>query len=191
MAFTVLALVVGAALGLCSGGRIRNVAGHPIRAWWLLIGGVGLLAALGHVSAGSVGALGMLAGNCFLLAFAAMNRTLVGIGIIAVGLAANALVIGLNGGMPVRPQAVVAAHIADRQGLADVAYGNRHHREHPGDKLRWLGDIIPVREFHEVLSFGDIVLAIGVADVIAHLLHPRRRPLDRGPTSVAQPELSP
>jgi len=175
MTFTVLALAIGAAIGLCAGGRPRNISAHPVRAWWLLIVGVALQAAGSRVGGGAAGTLGFLATYACLLAFAAKNRTLIGMGIIAVGLGANALVIGLNGGMPVRAEAVVAAHISDQQGLAGVAYGHRHHRERSRDRLRWLGDIIPLPELHQVLSFGDVVLAVGVADVMAHLLQPRRR----------------
>ena len=168
MALTVLALVVGGFIGLCSGGRPRYVAQHQVRAWWLLLLGVALEVAAARLDLGGPGpgnAAVMLGYGC-LLAFAAFNRSLVGMGIVAVGLAANALVIGINGGMPVRPTAVAAAH---------VDYGRLHHRERPGDQLSWLGDVIPVRRLHVVVSFGDLILAVGVADVVAHLLHRRRR----------------
>lgn len=178
MTFTVVALAVGAVIGLLTGGRPKNVAGHRLVAGWLLVLGVILRTAAGRVDLGPVGIIGLLAGYGCLLAFAARNPTLVGTGIVALGLAANALVIAVNGGMPVRTSAVVAAHITDRPGLATLNYGRLHHREHSGDRLRPLGDIIPLPRTHEVLSFGDLILAVGVADLVAHLLHPkhRRRP---------------
>jgi hypothetical protein len=115
----------------------------------------------------------MLLGYACLLGFAASNRSLVGIGVVAVGLAANALVIGINGGMPVRASAVIDAHIADPEGLSRVNYGHRHHLESSGDKLTFLGDIIPLQPLHAVVSFGDLILAFGVADLAGHLLHRR------------------
>jgi hypothetical protein len=94
----------------------------------------------------------------------------VGIGVVVIGVAANALVIGINDGMPVRPSAVVAAHITSRADEPLLGYGFRHHREGPGDQLRPLADIIPIPPFRQVVSFGDLILAIGVAATVAHLL---------------------
>jgi hypothetical protein len=168
MALTVLALLVGGVIGLCTGGRPRFVAQHQVRAWWLLLVGILLqfTAAKVDVGGAAMGNAIVVVGYVSLLAFAAFNRSLVGMGTVAVGLAANALVIGINGGMPVRPAAVAAAR---------VEYGRLHHAEGPGDRLSWLGDVIPARQLHLVVSFGDLILAVGVADVVAHLLHRRRR----------------
>src|SRR6516165_1803444 len=168
MALTLLALLVGGLIGLCSGGRPRYIAQHPVQAWWLLLLGVVLQLAAARLDLGSTGVenAAVLAGYVCLLTFAALNRSLVGMGIVVVGLAANALVIGINGGMPVRPAAVEAAH---------VDYGRLHHPEGPGDRVSWLGDVIPARQLHLVVSFGDLILAVGVADVTAHLLHRRGR----------------
>ena len=32
--------------------------------------------------------------------------------------------------------------------------------------LRWLGDVLPIRPFEEVLSLGDVLLALGLAYLI-------------------------
>jgi Family of unknown function (DUF5317) len=183
MTFTVLALVVGAAIGHLTGGRLRHVAGHPLRAWSLLVAGFLLQAATTRLDLGLIGTVTLLAGYVCLLAFALVNRALIGVGVVVVGLAANAIVISANGGMPVRGRAVVAAHIAAGSELSGLDYGHLHHRESGGDRLRSLGDIVPVPQIHQVLSFGDLVLAVGVADVVVHLFRPRRRPR-RGAPSV-------
>lgn len=169
---TGLALVSGAVIGLACGGRFRFVSLHPLRAWWLVVVGFGLQLAADHLNVGGFGTVMVLAGAAALLTFAARNPHLVGIGVVAVGVAANALVIGINGGMPVRPAAVVAAHIATTAELPALNYGHRHHGERPSDKLRPLADMIPLPEFHEVLSFGDLILAVGVGATVAHLLQP-------------------
>jgi hypothetical protein len=178
MIFTVGALGVGALLGLLTGGRLAHVAGHRLAAGWLLVAGVILHLVAGRLDLGPVGTLGLLVGYGCLLVFAALNRTLVGIGIVALGLAANAAVIAANGTMPVRTSAVVAAHITDGSRVTTVDYGRLHRQERSDDHLRGLADIIPVPRIHEVMSFGDLILAVGVADLVAHLLHPkhRRRP---------------
>jgi hypothetical protein len=189
MLFTALALVAGTAAGLVTGGRPRHVGTHSVRAWWLLLAGFLLQAGVARLDLGPAGTVVLLTGYGCLLAFASFNRALIGMGVVALGLAANALVIGINGGMPVRPAAVVAAHITSEQGLPHVNYGNRHHPEGHGDRLGWLGDIVPIRQLHEVVSFGDLILGVGVGAVIAHLLHPRRRRLLRlrGPVVAVPP----
>ncbi len=179
---TGLALVAGAVIGLATGGRLRFLGRHHLRAWWLVMVGFGLQLATDHLKVAGLGTAMVLAGAAALLAFAALNPTLVGIGVVAVGVAANALVIGLNDGMPVRPKSVVAAHIATRDEEPTLDYGFRHHAEGPSDQLRVLGDIIPLPQFHEVVSFGDLILALGVAATIAHLLRPGARHTSRIPS---------
>jgi Family of unknown function (DUF5317) len=169
---TGLALVSGAAIGLARGGRLRFLGQHRLRAWWLVVAGFGLQLAADRLNVGGLGTVMVVAGAVALLVFAAANPNLVGVGVIAAGVAANALVIGVNGGMPVRPSAVVAAHIATTAQLPALDYGYRHHRQGPNDKLTPLADFIPLPEFGQVLSFGDLILAVGVAATVAHLLQP-------------------
>jgi hypothetical protein len=179
---TGLALVTGVVIGLVSGGRPRNLARHRMRAWWLVLVGFGLQVATDRFDLGAWGTATVLAGAGALLLFAALNVNLVGIGVVAVGVAANALVIGVNGGMPVRPQAVVAAHIATAEEEPALGYGGRHHRETSRDQIRPLADIIPLPPFREVVSFGDLIIATGVAATIARLFRPVARHTVRSDT---------
>ena len=107
-----------------------------------------------------------------LLAFAIANIRLVGMPVVLVGLLCNLAVISANGGMPVRADAIVAAHVAEREALDTLDFGAKRHLEQDDDVLTFLGDIIPVRPTREVVSFGDLILAIGIADVIFRLLKP-------------------
>lgn len=172
---TGVALVAGAIVGLAMGGRFRFLPQRRIRAAWLVAVGFGLQYATDHLKVGRLGTPMVLAGAAALLLFAAANPHLVGIGVVAVGVAANAIVITVDDGMPVRPGAVVAAHIATRAQEPFLTYGLRHHREGPDDTIRPLGDIIPLPLFHEVVSVGDLILAFGVASTLAHLLQPAPR----------------
>jgi hypothetical protein len=172
---TGLALVAGAVIGLAAGGRPRFLAQHRLRAWWLVLLGFGLQVATDHFDVGWWGPALVLVGAAALLAFAALNPNLVGIGVVAIGVAANALVIGLNGGMPVRPRAVLVAHIATATQEPTLNYGPRHHRQGASDHLTALADIIPLAAFHEVVSFGDLILAVGVAATMARLFRPKPR----------------
>jgi hypothetical protein len=121
---------------------------------------------------GSVGLGLVYVSYALLTAFALRNLRLVGMPVVLLGLVLNVAVIGVNGGMPVRAEALRAAgHLTDAE-IAALDFGAKRHLEDGGDRLTILGDVIPVRPTREVLSFGDIVLAFGIADVLFRLLRP-------------------
>jgi hypothetical protein len=94
--------------------------------------------------------------------------------LVAFGLFANATVITLNGGMPVR-------------GLpAGATAGARHHGERPGDHLTALADVVHLAPLHETVSPGDLVLSLGVATVVVGLMRPRRPVARPGAPSAAR-----
>jgi hypothetical protein len=151
MRFTTVALLVGVVAGLVGGGRLTNLGLRTFRAWPLLAAGIVLQAV--------PGATALALSYLCLLAFALANLRLAGMGVLAVGLALNALVVVVNGGMPVHHGAPTLS--------------GKHHAERPDDTLTVLDDRIPVDPLGEVLSFGDLVLAVGLAVTAASLV---RRP---------------
>lgn len=171
MSLAAITLVAGVLLALATGGR-PSYAGE-LRAVHAVTAGVALQIAPQLLDIGDRLGLGLvLGGYAMLVAFALANLRLVGMPVALVGLALNVVVIGANGGMPVRPAAVVAAEQADWDELADLRLGAKRHLERPGDRLTVLGDTIPIRPLHEIVSFGDLILAIGVGDVAFRLLRP-------------------
>jgi hypothetical protein len=89
----------------------------------------------------------------------------------------------------VREKAVYQAAIVERGDTVSIDE-IKHHLETPDDDLMVLADIIPVKPLHQVLSFGDLILSVGVADLLVHLLLPvggRRRRL-RGVETSADAE---
>lgn len=170
MFFTAVAVVVGLALGLLTGGRFEHLGNRRFRAPALLAVGLVVQALSGRVG-GSTIAL-VIVSYLFLIAFCAANLRIVGMGVVLVGLAMNFTTIAVNGGMPVRRSAVVAAGIAEWHELDELEIHDKRHLERADDDLMILSDIIPVPVLHEVLSFGDIVMSVGVADVLVHLLRP-------------------
>ena len=172
---TVLAaMVVGIAVGLLTGGHVREAGRSRVRSVWLLVAGVGLQLLAGRLS--GVGVVPFLVAYALLGAFAVRNVTRTGMGVILLGLALNAAPIVLDGGMPVESHAIVSAGMATTAEVADLSFGGKRHLAHPGDHLRGLDDTIPDWFTHEVLSFGDLVIAVGVAAVFAGLLHPSYTP---------------
>jgi hypothetical protein len=179
MGFTVVALAVGLGLGFATGGRPGNVARSALQLVWLLAVSVLLQVLAELLPVSDVVALSMvLASYVGLSAFAIANIRLVGMPVVLVGLVLNLAVITLNGGMPVRATSIIASHAATYDDISTIDFGAKRHLADSGDTLSWLGDIVPVRPTREVLSFGDLILAFGIADVVFRLLKPvdvRRR----------------
>jgi hypothetical protein len=104
------------------------------------------------------------------------NRQLRSLLVVAAGVALNALVVGVNGGMPVRlPDDASAASI---ESLADSV---EHHLERDDDHLIPLADVIILpRPLNRSISAGDLLILGGVA---AALVEASRR----APGEGAQP----
>jgi hypothetical protein len=170
---TAVALLTGGLLGLAAGGRLSALAEVDLRWWGALATGVGLQVLAGplHLD-GRPGTVAVAASYLCLLAFALANRSLVGMPVVVVGLALNAAVVLVNGGMPVRPAAVAAIGL-DPARIDAADLGAKRHLEGPDDRLTALGDVVPVRALGEVVSVGDVVLAAGVATVLFRLLRAR------------------
>ena len=179
MSYVVAAVVVGVVVGYLRRGRLSTLATQSLR-WWPLLAVAGVVQVTAIFVSGDAGVVALLASFALLISFTAMNLTRSGMGIVLIGVALNAIVIGANGGMPVRDDAIIAAGIADRDEFDDLDFNAKWHLETDDDRFTVLGDIIPVPGVREVLSFGDLVMAVGVADVIVHLMTARggavRRP---------------
>ena len=157
--FVTLALALGVAL--VAGGSLRNIAATELRYPSILAAAVGIQLALEvlhptHGTAGHLASALLVVSYVFLLLFCAANLRLRGLAVVAVGIALNGVVITLNRGMPIRaPQAAVEAT-------------TKHHAERPSDRLEPLGDIILVPALRQSLSFGDLIMMVGLVDVLFH-----------------------
>ena len=171
--FVTLALAVGVAL--VTGGRLRNIAATRLRYPGTLAVAVGIQLALEVLDptggvAGQVASALLVVSYVFLLVFCAANLRLRGLAVVAVGIALNGAVIAVNRGMPIRaPEAAVETT-------------TKHHAERPSDKLTFLGDIILVPALRQSLSFGDLIMLVGLVDV---LFHCSRNPATRRRVSAA------
>ena len=87
-----------------------------------------------------------------------------------------------NGTMPVDPDALVAAGMADAADRDRIEVTGARHVLEDDDHLTFLADIIPVPWAGRVVSFGDLIVLVGVADTVANQLcrRRRRRPLPAG-----------
>ena len=174
MAFIAVAIVVGLAAGLLSGGSFDRLGAVSFRCAPLLAIGVVVQLLAGFVGR-PWGLVLVVASLSLLAAFALANLHFGGMGLTFLGIAMNLTVIAVNGGMPVRPAAVVAAGLSSAEEVAALDFGAKQHLQRPDDQLMVLADILPVPVAREVLSFGDLVMSVGVASLLVNLLRPRGR----------------
>jgi len=181
----VVTVVAAVVIVLFTAGRFGELANLRFSAWWLLAMGLALQIVLELVDIpkdqfDTIGYGALMASYAFILAFCFANVSIRGMGVIAIGVALNALVIGLNQGMP-----TVA--------IGNDAHGNRvqkpvertvkHRPERDGDLLQFLDDqIVLPKPLDSVVSFGDLVLAVGVCELAYYGTRRKRR--RRGTQSV-------
>jgi hypothetical protein len=100
-----------------------------------------------------------------LAAVALLNRAQPGMGVLAIGLLSNFIVVAANGGMPVLPAAAAAAR--GRAALLAVPVGDFVHvLARSGTRFVWLADVIPLPGpswLRALVSVGDCLLLVGVA----------------------------
>lgn len=152
-----LALVVVPA----TGGSFRRLAQLEFQSAWLLFGGLAIqivLQVTDIVPAARVNDVGfglLLGSYVLILGFGIMNLKITGMAIITIGVGLNVVVIAANQGMPYRPH-------GDDRAVVSV----KHRPERSGDVLTVLDDRIYVPgPLPESVSFGDLILAVGIIDV--------------------------
>lgn len=174
----VVVLLVVAVLGGLVAGRLRAPAGA--RAVRLQLRRLPLLAvgafgtALAQVLDGGLATLALGGALAVLLAFVAANAHVTGVLVLGCGLLLNLVAVVLNNGMPVRGEALVVAGVVDEDELPTTTFAGPRHLETSSDRLGVLGDALPVPIAREVLSFGDLIVLMGVADAVRELSRRRR-----------------
>ena len=174
----VLTVVAATVVVLVSRGDPRRLAHLKISGVWLLFVGLAIQIGLEVVDVPksqieTVGYGLLMASYAFILAFCFVNLSTRGFGVIAVGIALNALVIGLNQGMPT---AAIGNDAAGRRVEKPIEQSVKHRPESESDLVGFLGDKIVLPEpFDEVLSVGDVVIAVGICELVYFGTRRRRR----------------
>lgn len=169
-----LAVVVGLAAGVLRRGRFAAIGRTRLRHPEFLVVAIacGVVVDTFDVEpAGAIAVVGLIGG----LAFTGVNIHLTGMAVIGVGLIANLVPVAVNGAMPVRPDALVEAEMVARADLDRVSLTGARELADDDTMLEFLGDTIPVRFTGQVLSIGDLIMIVGLADVVANLMLQRRR----------------
>lgn len=158
----VVALLVALLLGRLAGGSLAALGALPLRGPGLVVAALAVQV-LGAVGGGPLFPLGLAVSAALAATFLVVNRGVRGTGLMALGLSANALVVALNGAMPVSPAAAQVAGVRP-SALEDP----RHEVLAAETELALLGDVVPVRFplRPEVVSAGDVLVAAGLAQLV-------------------------
>ncbi|GAB3809724.1 DUF5317 family protein [Kribbella italica] len=178
MLLVLLVLVLAAGAALLTGGRLVALADNGLSGLhWLVAAATGQL--LGSVTGGIAYPVGLLGSAICIAVFLRQNLRRPGVALLALGFMANALVVVLNGAMPVSRDALAQA------GLRSFAESPRHELADSQTLLPWLGDVVPVALpwIGQAVSPGDVLIAAGAGLLLyAGLGGTGRVPTDSTPT---------
>ncbi len=179
-----IAIVLAILIVPLTGGQFRQLGKIQLRRPWMLFGGLLLQVLLEFVDIpraryDDVGLAILLASYVLIIGFGLSNLLLTGMGVITIGIAMNAFVIALNQGMPyrvpdgVRPETTV-----------------KHRPEKSDDILPKLGDYIAIGSpVNASISFGDLVIAVGLVDLTFRASRRPRRSRSRTRDATDDPEM--
>jgi hypothetical protein len=170
-----IALLAAVLIPLFTRGSYKRLIATEIHWGWFLAAGLAIQLGLEYFALPrqywhSIGFGLLVASYVLILAFVARNLLLRGMGIVLVGIACNALVIVLNQGMPVKLP-------PEWKNQAWTQATVKHHPQEHGEKLLMLSDIIILKEPYDiVISFGDLIIAVGLCDIAYNASRdPKRR----------------
>ncbi|MDP7066494.1 MAG: DUF5317 family protein [Acidimicrobiales bacterium] len=170
-----LALLVGAAAGLFVRGSTDYFLATRIVFWPIPAVGVALQALVASGLGVPYPILLTIVSMVLIAITCSMNLHLTGASIILVGTILNLIPLVLNGFVPVTVNAIVKAGIADINSIDLVQLGAvRAFETGEGTTLLFLGAIVPIRWLNEVFSFGDLIVACGLANLGFRVFFPLR-----------------
>jgi hypothetical protein len=196
MLWLAIVLFIALVMSVLRGGRLTNLGDIELRAWWFLLVALGLQLGTTWLPdsdwAEGLGLGMMLLSYGLLMALVLLNRSRPGMWLAGLGVLMNFTVIALNGGMPVLAE---AAEVASGFTVAepDLSGSYKHIILDAGSRLTLLADVIPLRlgSLGQVISLGDVFLAVGLGRFLEYELRRPRRYFKRGahaqPGSASKP----
>ncbi len=151
-----LVMVLAAGAARLTGGRFSNLADNTLSGLhWLAAACIGQI--LGVLVGGIAYPVGLIGSAACIAVFLRLNLFRPGVALLALGFFGNALVVALNGAMPVSATALL------RAGLDRFVADPRHELADPSTALPWLGDVVPVAlpGLGQAVSPGDVLIAAG------------------------------
>ena len=190
MLWLAIVLFLALVIAILRGGRLVNLGDIELKAWWLLLVSLGLQLGTRWLPdetwSETAGVVMVLASFSLLMVLVILNRSKPGMWIAGLGVLMNFTVIAFNGGMPVLAG---AAEVASGFTVAepDISGSFKHVLLDETSRLVFFADVIPIRlvRFGEVISLGDIFIALGLGVFLEQELRRPRRWFKHGAS--AQP----
>ncbi len=163
----VAVLVIAVLVGFLRGGRLANLAEINLRVWWLLLVGLAMQIVANLLPRPDEGVNPLavaliLLSYLPLIAVVILNRQSHGMWLAAIGILMNFSVIAANQGMPVSPEAAVIAGAES----TDLDLDAKHVVLDEDSLLPFLADVMPLKVLGQVISLGDVFLAVGVGQFV-------------------------
>ncbi len=185
MLWMAIVLFLSLAIAVLRGGRLTNLGDIELKAWWLLPLGFALQLATEWLPdtdwAHGVALAMVLVSFGLLMIMVVLNRQKSGMWLAGLGVLMNFTVIALNGGMPVLAG---AAEVASGFAVSspDLSDSFKHVMLDESSRLTFFADVIPLRvaSIGQVISLGDVFLAVGLGRFLEHELRRPRRWFKRG-----------
>ena len=163
---TLFAIAIGSLIGRARGGRWSGVNDAELRSTPLLV--IAIAAVLVQLVLNPVfPVIWSIVGAISLIAFGMRNRHLAGMSIVIIGTVLNVLPLLANWATPVSELALTSVGDLDPFGNPDISGARESSSE--ATRLTFLGDAIPVPVFGAVVSIGDIIALVGIADIFTNL----------------------
>ena len=171
-------IACGITLGYFCGGKLRVLGHLRVEALWLVWVAVAIQACQLYVPAVRRFAENELGLPLLLVVFGSVGLWIglnlggrppgiwLAIVMLLIGGVLNGLAILANGRMPFSQSAAVHARLPHDK-IFPVNHLPKNEPASAETRLAILGDVIPVRPIHRVISIGDVILAIGIALIIA------------------------
>ena len=180
MLWLAIVLFLSLVISMFRGGRLTNLADIQLRAWWILFVALALQFGTRFLPsepwAESLGIAMVLTGFGLLMVMVLINRRELGMWLAGIGILMNFTVIAFNGGMPVLGEAAeVASGFAVSE--PDLSGSFKHIILDESSRLTFFADVIPLRlaSIGQVISLGDVFLAVGLGRYLEHELRRPRR----------------
>jgi uncharacterized protein DUF5317 len=151
-----LVMLFAAGTALATGGRFTRLADNSVTGVrWLAAAAIAQF--LGSLTGGTAYPVSLIGSGVCIAVFLRLNLRHPGVALLALGFCCNALVVALNGAMPVSADALA------RAGVGSFVSDPRHELSDAPTALPWLGDVVPVAlpGLGQAVSPGDVLIAAG------------------------------
>ena len=181
MLLSICAFGLGCLIGRLRGGRWRGVSETRLHAKGALVFAITTVLVLNLI--GPAFPIGwLLVGYACFFAFGVSNLQITGMIVLLIGLFMNLAPALANGAVPVSELALQSVGETNTAGFATI--DGVRESSNTATSLSSLGDVVPVPLFNVVISLGDLVMLMAVADIAANLmLRARTRTPDDGGVS--------